>query len=563
MTEMLFDYLIVGAGAAGCVIANRLSSDPNVNVLLLEAGADLVPGEEPASIRDPFPASYGDPQYAWPSLHAEVGVRPPEGGPRFSRHYVQGRVMGGSSSIMGMMAQRGIPSDFEEWRAMGAAGWGWDGVLPFFNRLENDLDFAGPMHGASGPIPIRRTPRAAWGPFCQAVADALSDRSFPWLEDLNAQFGDGVSTVPMNNLPQRRVSAASAYLDMRTRQRRNLQILTDTVVERLLLKDNTVSGVAVRHKAERRAFSARNTIVCAGALNTPGLLLRSGIGDAAQLEAAGVSPVHHLRGVGSNLANHPTVHLAVHLPARAVQSARERTWAQAVLRYSSGHAGCATGDMLLFPTNKTSWHPLGRRIAALGTCVYKSYSRGDVRIAGADPDKDLRVRFNLLDDERDYERMVSGLRFALEVLADPRVAEMRNEVFLPSGGQANSLNRPGLGNFLRSAAINALFATTPAVRRRALKRSIIDPQRTARDEQRLRDIVNAAAAPVHHVCGTAKMGFANDPYAVADPRCRVYGLRGLRVADASIMPSIVSANTHLTVLMIAEKAAEMIAQDDA
>lgn len=555
LTERTFDYLIIGGGTAGCVLAARLSENPQNRVLLVEAGVDFPPGLEPASIRDPYPSSYGDPQFFWPELVAEIGASLGEGQPRFSRQYVQGRCIGGSSSIMGMVAMRGLPADYDEWRDLGATGWGWSDVLPFFIRSERDLNFAGPLHGTQGPIPIRRIPRQSWPPFCQAFAEVLESRGHAFLPDYNGQFGDGVSALPMNNLPDRRVSTAMGYLDEAVRRRANLTILTEATVQTLRCSERRVVGAIARTASGAIMLTARETLVCAGAIHTPALLMRSGIGPGVSLNALGIEVVADLAGVGRNLLNHVALPLAVDLKPRAWQPSSERSWSFSVLRYSSGHAGCPPGDMMMVPMNKTSWHPLGRRIGLLGVSVYKTYSRGEVSLKAADPQVAPAVRMNTLDDARDLIRLVKGVGWALELLRDPRIAALRNEIFLPPGGQANSLNRPSFMNWLKSLILRELFAVSGTARRRVLRRGLLDPERLASDAEALRQTVLQAAAPVHHICGTCKIGRADDPLAVLDPTLRVRDIDGLRVADASVMPTIVSANTHIPVIMIAEKAA--------
>jgi 5-(hydroxymethyl)furfural/furfural oxidase len=266
-----------------------------------------------------------------------------------------------------MVAMRGLPADYDEWRELGAAGWGWSEVLPFFIRSERDLSFAGPLHGSDGPI--RRIGRERWPPFCRAFAEVLQSQGHAFLADYNGQFGDGVSALPMNNLPEQRVSTAMGYLDEAVRRRGNLTILTEARVLRLRCRERRVLGAEVRTPAGTVLLEARTTIVCAGAIHTPAVLLRSGIGPEEQLRALGIGVVTDVPGVGRNLQNHVALPLGLDIKPRAWQSCSERSWSFSVLRYSSGHAGCPQGDMLPLPMNKTSWHPVGRWIGLLGVTL--------------------------------------------------------------------------------------------------------------------------------------------------------------------------------------------------
>lgn len=517
------DYIIVGAGSAGSVLANRLSEDPKNRVLLLEAG----PRDGALSLRIPSAMAINlqSDRHNW----AYQGEPEPGLGGRSVRHD-RGRVLGGSSSINGMLCIRGHANDYDGWQQMGCTGWGYADVLPYFKRLERYDGGADDYRGEDGPLTVTRPDRSGLHPLSQAFLKAGEQAGYPITDDICGEKQEGFGLLDRTTHNGERWSTARAYLDP-AKNRPNLEIRTGVQVRRIVLEDGHAVGVDLGGEIVR---ARREVILAAGAVGSPQLLMLSGIGPGADLQALGIAVARDLPGVGANLNEHPDFVLKMRLKQPI-----------SLLKYTSGvgrilagldwlarrrgicatnhfevvaclrsEAGIETPNLQLtimpIAMRVDGWTPEPEHAFQIHIGLMKAHSRGKIALRSPDAGDPPRILVNYLDDPRDAAALIAGTAHVRELLRQPAFADLAGEEFFPG-----------------------------------LDADLSESLKQAVDTQ-------------WHLSGTCRMGAESDPSAVTDPAGRVRGVEGLRVVDASLMPEVVNGNTNCPTIMIAEKLSDAI-----
>lgn len=521
-----FDYIVVGAGSTGCLLANRLSANPACRVLLIDSGrAD----------NDPWihiPATFFKVLGKRIDIHHYVSD-PVEGMNGRPSIIPQGNVLGGGSSVNAMIYIRGHRNDYDGWEKMGCTGWSYDHVLPVFKALENNKIFDNDYHGHSGELHVSN-PRFRH-PLCQAFVEAAQQAGLKHNPDFNGAEQSGVDFYQTTTHNGKRWSSAQAFLRV-AEKRNNLEIITERFVKRVLFDGRVAIGIEMKDGA---VFHAQKEIILSsGAISTPRILQLSGIGNAEELRSLGIEPVADLPGVGENYQDHLELPIQgeTHKPISMLGEDRGLRAVGHMLRYLMRHTGLLSSNVVecggfvdtlnsgqpdiqlhvipsligFFDREPEPGHGL-----SIGACYLRPKSWGTIKLKSANPDDNPFFDANLLSEDDDIETLVRAVKQSISILEAPALSKLVKRRVLP---------RPGVEN----------------------------------DPDALRDYIRQTTKTVFHPSGTAKMGAVDDRMAVVDPRLKVHGLEGLRVADASVMPPLVSGNTNAPTMMIAARAASFI-----